>query len=69
MRVLIVYAHPNANSFNHAMLAACERGLTQAGHEIQVKNLYAEQFDPVLTANDLALLQTGVIPKIGRAHV
>ncbi|MGL4185200.1 MAG: NAD(P)H-dependent oxidoreductase [Thiotrichaceae bacterium] len=62
MRVLIVYAHPNANSFNHAMLAACERGLTQAGHEIQVKNLYAEQFDPVLTANDLALLQTGVIP-------
>jgi NAD(P)H dehydrogenase (quinone) len=44
------------------MLTACERGLMQAGHEIRIKNLYAEQFDPVLTAEDLALLQTGIIP-------
>ncbi len=62
MRVLIVYAHPNSNSFNHAMLEHCSLGLQEAGHEVRVKDLYAENFDPVLRAEDLAVLQTGVIP-------
>lgn len=63
MRVLIVYAHPNPNSFNHAMLEACRTGLLAGGHEVRVKDLYAEDFDPVLRPADLAVLQTGVIPE------
>lgn len=67
MRVLIVYAHPNPDSFNHAMLEHCSRGLQEAGHEIRIKDLYAENFDPVLRARELAVLQQGRIPeKIGR---
>ena len=62
MRVLIVYAHPNPASFNHAMLESCHQGLLAAGHEVRIKDLYQENFDPVLRANDLATLQTGVIP-------
>jgi len=62
MRVLIVYAHPNPSSFNHAMLEYCQRGLLAGGHEVRVKDLYAEQFNPVLQASDLATLQTGNIP-------
>ncbi|MEB4592214.1 NAD(P)H-dependent oxidoreductase [Candidatus Thiothrix sp. Deng01] len=63
MRVLIVYAHPNPASFNHAMLESCQRGLLEGGHEVRIKDLYAENFDPVLRASDLAVLQTGSIPE------
>ncbi|MFM2317730.1 MAG: hypothetical protein RLZZ215_351 [Pseudomonadota bacterium] len=63
MRVLIVYAHPNPASFNHAMLEYCQKGLIAAGHEVRVKDLYTENFDPVLRAQDLASLQTRVIPE------
>ncbi|MFN3785765.1 MAG: NAD(P)H-dependent oxidoreductase [Thiothrix sp.] len=63
MRVLIVYAHPNPNSFNHAMLTACHDGLLAGGHEVRIKDLYAEDFDPVLRPADLAVLQAGGIPE------
>lgn len=63
MRVLIVYAHPNSNSFNHAMMEYCRNGLLEGGHEVRVKDLYAEDFNPVLRASDLAVLQTGTIPE------
>ncbi|MEN9501386.1 MAG: hypothetical protein RI964_671 [Pseudomonadota bacterium] len=62
MRVLIVYAHPNPTSFNHAMLENCSRGLQEAGHEVRIKDLYAENFDPALRAAELATLQQGKIP-------
>lgn len=62
MNVLIVYAHPNPKSFNHAMLESVLSGLKVAAHDVKVKDLYAEQFDPVLKAEDLEVLQTGKIP-------
>lgn len=62
MRVLIVYAHPNPQSFNHALLEHCQQGLVEAGHEVKIKDLYAEDFDPVLRAEHLAELQQGIIP-------
>lgn len=62
MKVLIVFTHPNPNSFNHALLEQVTFGLKQAGHEVRVKDLYQEAFDPILQADDLAQLQTGSIP-------
>ncbi len=62
MKVLLVYAHPNPKSFSHAMLESFVSGLKSAGHEIKIKDLYAEQFDPVLKAEDLEVLQSGEIP-------
>ena len=63
MRVLIVYAHPNPDSFNHAMLEKMSFGLQEEGHQVRIKDLYAEEFDPVLRATDLDILQTGEIPE------
>lgn len=63
MRVLLVYAHPNPNSFNRAMLEACQAGLEASGHQVRIKDLYQENFDPVLRAEHLAELQQGVIPQ------
>lgn len=47
MNVLIVHAHPEPNSFNGAMTRTAERVLTEAGHIVQISDLYAMQFDPV----------------------
>ena len=50
MRVLVVYAHPLSDSFAAALRDAVVAQLQAAGHEIDHCDLYAEGFDPVLTA-------------------
>lgn len=62
MKVLIVFTHPNPQSFNHALLEHITEGLETAGHEVRIKDLYQEGFDPILKADDLAELQQGIIP-------
>ncbi|WP_077616083.1 NAD(P)H-dependent oxidoreductase [Caenibacillus caldisaponilyticus] len=52
MKVLIIYAHPNPESFNAALLKAVERGLREAGHAYAVIDLYKDRFNPVLVYND-----------------
>lgn len=54
MRVLVVYCHPKPESFTAAMRDAVVEGLKQAGHEPQVVDLYAENFDPRLSAEEHA---------------
>lgn len=62
MKVLIVFTHPNANSFNHALLENIQSGLEESGHEVVVKDLYKEKFNPILSASELADLHKGEIP-------
>lgn len=52
MKVLIVYAHPVAESFGAAMRDAAIRGLTKAGHELRMIDLYAENFEPRLSRQE-----------------
>lgn len=49
MRVLVLYAHPNPESFAAALHATVVEALTAAGHEVDDCDLYAEGFDPVLS--------------------
>lgn len=49
MRVLVLYAHPDPESFGAALHRAVMRGLKEAGHEVDDCDLYAEGFDPVLS--------------------
>jgi len=37
-------------------------GLEESGHEVRAKDLYQENFNPILSADDLAILHTGEIP-------
>ena len=47
MKILIVYWHPEPQSFNGAMFrTACET-LTNAGHEVKTSDLHEMRFDPV----------------------
>ena len=48
MRVLVLYAHPLADSFAAALHRAVVEALTQAGHEVDDCDLYATGFDPVM---------------------
>jgi len=50
MRVLYVYCHPLDDSFHAAIRKEALAGLAEAGHEVDLLDLYAEGFDPVLTA-------------------
>jgi len=62
MKVLVVFTHPSENSFNHALLDNVVAGLKQANHEVKIKDLYKENFDPILTGEDLAKLHANSIP-------
>ena len=52
MRVLVLYAHPVENSFVAAAHACVVSSLEARGHAVDDCDLYAEQFDPVLTRQD-----------------
>jgi putative NADPH-quinone reductase len=44
MKVLLVVAHPCADSYTHACAEAAARGLAGAGHSVDTIDLYAEGF-------------------------
>jgi NAD(P)H dehydrogenase (quinone) len=52
MNVLVVYAHPNPESFCHAILEHVVRGLADGGHTYDVVDLYAIGFNPVFGLHD-----------------
>src|SRR5512142_2208657 len=65
MRVLTVYAHPNPKSFCHAVLEEFTAGLREAGHTVEVVDLYAINFDPVFRNRDMATyLHEGMPPDV-----
>lgn len=49
MRVLLLHAHPLQDSFNAALCSDAVKTLTAAGHDVDLCDLYAERFDPVLS--------------------
>ncbi|MFM1942678.1 MAG: hypothetical protein RI897_1660 [Verrucomicrobiota bacterium] len=53
MNVLVILAHPKANSLNHALAQRVAETVTEAGHSVTFHDLYAESFDPVMTAAEL----------------
>jgi NAD(P)H dehydrogenase (quinone) len=52
VNVLIVYAHPEPRSFNGAMRDLAVATFTAEGHQVQVSDLYAIRFNPVLDRHD-----------------
>jgi NAD(P)H dehydrogenase (quinone) len=52
MKVLIVHAHPEPQSFTTSMLHCAVRTLEAQGHEVMVSDLYAMNWNPVASAAD-----------------
>ena len=52
MRAFVLYAHPVESSFQAALHRATVSALAEAGHEVDDCDLYAENFDPVLSRTE-----------------
>lgn len=54
MNISIILAHPNPGSFNHAIAATAADTLRQNGHQAVLRDLWQEQFDPLMPAAEFA---------------
>ena len=59
MRVLVVYCHPVPESFCAALRDAVLDTLRGRGDEVRLVDLYAEGFDPVLSADERRIYNDG----------
>jgi len=59
LKYLILYAHPNPKSFNHAICETVHAELNRSGATVSVRDLYSMNFNPVLSADDLAGMMQG----------
>lgn len=62
MHVLAIIAHPNKNSYNHALMESFINGLKEAGHTCEIDDLYERNFDPCLGMPDFAPYTGGDVP-------
>lgn len=53
MNISLILAHPDPQSFNHAIAASAAKALKNNGHTIFFHDLYAEGFDPILPAEEI----------------
>ncbi|MDI6688585.1 MAG: NAD(P)H-dependent oxidoreductase [Desulfobacterales bacterium] len=54
MDISVILAHPDNQSFNHAIARAAVTKLQKNGHNVTLHDLYAEQFDPLLSAPEIS---------------
>jgi NAD(P)H dehydrogenase (quinone) len=54
MNISVILAHPDAGSFNHAIARTAVGRLKAGGHHVVYHDLYAENFNPVITAGEIA---------------
>lgn len=59
MKVLIVYAHMEPQSFNGALLDVSRATLATAGHDVVISDLYAMDFNPVPSSGDFTDFSQG----------
>ena len=53
MQASIILAHPDPQSFNHAIARTAVDQLQANGHQVVFHDLYAEGFDPILPAAEI----------------
>ncbi|OPY65640.1 MAG: hypothetical protein A4E57_03105 [Syntrophorhabdaceae bacterium PtaU1.Bin034] len=53
MKISVILAHPNKNSFNHAIARTVVERLERNGYEVSFHDLYAEGFDPLLLGKEI----------------
>ncbi|KFZ42248.1 flavodoxin family protein [Anoxybacillus flavithermus] len=72
MNTLVIYAHPNPNSFNAAIKETVQQTLTAKGHDVRVRDLYELRFHPVLSSEDFVQFSQHQIPddiRIEQEHI
>ncbi|MDQ0200335.1 NAD(P)H-dependent oxidoreductase [Neobacillus ginsengisoli] len=62
MKTLVIYTHPNPASFNAAIKETVVNELTSNGHEVKVRDLYAMNFNPILSGEDFVQFSQNKTP-------
>jgi len=52
LTISLILAHPDPNSFNHAIAKTAVEALVSNGHTVWFHDLYQEKFDPLLPAEE-----------------
>lgn len=63
MKILAVFCHPIRDSFSGKMLDRLVAGFESAGHEVRIADLYREEFQSALTAEDYAQFEDKPMPE------
>ena len=66
MNISVILAHPSPNSFNHAIAHTAAKELERNGHVVWFHDLYAEDFDPIMTGEEIP--EKASIPKLIADH-
>jgi NAD(P)H dehydrogenase (quinone) len=66
MDILLVLAHPDTGSFNHAIAKTAVETLQGAGHAVRFHDLYAEGFEAILPASDMQ--RDAALPDLVQTH-
>ena len=53
MKISLILAHPDGESFNAALAQRCRQELSANGHTVFFHDLYAERFNPILPAAEI----------------
>ena len=53
MKILVILGHPNKASFSHAIATTVVETLRRNGHDVVFHDLYAENYDPMLSAKEI----------------
>lgn len=58
MRVLVIHAHPEPTSFNRALATTAVQALAEAGHEVDLIDLYASGYRPTMSTAERRAYET-----------
>ena len=53
MKISVILAHPDKNSFNHAIAHAVVEEIQSTGSTVFFHDLYEEKFDPILPTTEI----------------
>lgn len=62
MKCLLVICHPLKDSLNAALAQTAAAALREHGHELRIRNLYEQGFQPALTAGELKSFHAQQVP-------
>ncbi len=66
MNILVVLAHPDPRSFNHALANAAAHTARRLGHDVTIHDLHSEGFDPILPSPEIR--REATLPSWLRRH-
>ncbi len=62
MNIHLIIDHPDPTSYNHAVKNAFLQGIDTEKHEVNIIDLNVDQFDPIMSKEELDMYEKGGIP-------